>query len=629
MFFVYGSADGWSDLLWPHRWVLYSQTATINGARVWDYNFQLSSWLGVGVLCHEMFHSLGAPDLYHYYTNTSVHPAARWDVMNINMDPPQHMTTYMKMRYGDWIDEIPEITSNGTYTLNPVTSSTNNAYKIASPNTTGEYFVVEYRRKTGTFESSVPGSGLIVYRINTARDGFGNANGPPDELYVYRPGGSDTVNGSPDDAHFSLEVGRTQINDSTDPSSFLADSSNGGLDISDVSSAGDTISFTATVGLSDDFRISVSPESQEICRGSNAQYAVTVSQIGSFTGQVSLLSSGKPSGSTTGFSPNPVSATPGASTFTVSNTVNSPAGTTVITIIGTGSSGSHNDTLSLTVLPQPGVGSLLTPVNGAVNQSTTPTFAWSAVAGATSYTIQIDQDSNFGSVDHSAVVQGTTYSGATLDQGATYYWRIFAGNSCGLGAASSPFSLTTTDGSTVCSNVLLEPGFEGGSQSAWSESSTNGWTLVDATYARSGSYSAWLGGDDNETSRIWQSVSIDAAATSATLSYWYLIGSEDSCGWDEGGLEINGAPVGGHVYDLCTATSTSGTWIQSGQADLLSFAGTSPTLRFFAATDSSALSSLLVDDVFLEVCVPGTPPSQAFTDGFESGDVSSWSSSVP
>ena len=140
-----------------------------------------------------------------------------------------------------------------------MTSSTNNAYKIASPNTVDEYFVVEYRRKTGTFESSLPGSGLIVYRINTAADGVGNMNGPPDELYIYRPGGSDTVNGSPDSAHFSLDVGRTQINDSTNPSSFLADGSNGGLDIFDISSSGATISFTATVGLPDDFGISVSP----------------------------------------------------------------------------------------------------------------------------------------------------------------------------------------------------------------------------------------------------------------------------------------------------------------------------------------------------------------------------------
>ena len=629
VFFIYGSADGWSDLLWPHRWVLYSQTAMINGARVWDYNFQLSSWLGVGVLCHEMFHSLGAPDLYHYYTNTSVHPAAKWDLMNINTEPPQHMTAYMKMRYGEWIDEIPEITTTGTYSLNPLTSSTNNAYIIASPNTVGEYFVIEYRRKTGTFENSLPGSGLIVYRINTARDGVGNKNGPPDELYIYRPGGSDTVNGSPDSAHLSLDIGRTQINDSTNPSSFLTDGSNGGLDIFDISSSGATISFTATVGLPDDFGISVSPSSQEVCRGSNAQFVVTVSQIGSFTGPVTLLSSGQPVGTTAGFNPNPVSATPGTSTYTVSNTINPSAGTSTITIIGNGSSGSHNDEVSLTLLSTPASTSLMTPSNGALNQATELTFTWGAVAGATSYTIQIDDDPNFGSVDHSATVPGTTYSGATLDQGATYYWRVLANNGCGAGTASLPFSLTITDGSTVCSNVLLEPGFESGSQSAWSESSTNGWPLVDAYHPRTGTYSSWLGGGNNETSLIWQSVAIDASASSASLSYWYAIYSEDSCGWDDGGLEINSTPVNGHIYDLCATNNTGSGWLQSGTVDLLSYAGASPTVRFYAATNESASSSLWVDDVVLEVCVPGTSPDMAFTDSFESGDTTSWSSTVP
>ena len=626
VFFISGSPTGWSDLLWPHRWVLWSKTATINGKRVWDYNFQLSSWLGVGVLCHEMFHSLGAPDLYHYYTNTSVHPAGRWDVMNINMDPPQHMTSYMKMRYGEWIDEIPEITATGTYTLNPVTSSTNNAYKIASPNTLNEYFVVEYRRKTGTFEGSVPGSGLIVYRINTAADGYGNKNGPPDELYIYRPGGSDTVNGSPDDAHLSLDVGRTQINDSTNPSSFLSDNSNGGLDISDVGSPGDTISFTVTVSIPDDFRISVSPSSQAVCRGSNAEFAVTISQIGLFTGPVTLSSGGRPVSTTSTFSPNPVAATPGTSTYTVGNTINASAGTSTITVTGTGSSGVHNDSVSLTILPDAGVASLVAPANGAVNQTTTPTFAWGAVAGATSYTIQVDDDANFSSPVHTAVVQSTTYSGASLDQGATYYWRIFASNTCGLGSPSPSFSLSTTDGSTVCSNVLLEPGFEGGSQSAWSESSTHDWPLVDTYRPRTGTYSSWLGGGDSETSLIWQSAPIDAAASSATLSYWYSISSQDSCGWDDGGLEINGTPADGHTYDLCATTNTAGGWIQSGQVDLLALAGTSPDVQFSAATDGSNPSSLWVDDVVLEVCVPGAPPDGTFADGFESGDASAWTS---
>ena len=73
--------------------------------------------------------------------------------------------------------------------------------------------------------------------------GDGNAGGPPDELYAYRPGGTTTANGSPYDAVFSADHGRTAINDDTDPASFLTDGSDGGLLICDVGSIGDTISF--------------------------------------------------------------------------------------------------------------------------------------------------------------------------------------------------------------------------------------------------------------------------------------------------------------------------------------------------------------------------------------------------
>ena len=127
--------------------------------------------------------------------------------MEVDSDPPEHMGAYMKYRYLGWIASIPQITTSGTYSLQPLISATNNCYRIASPNSTTEYFVLEYRRKTGTFESSVPGSGLIVYRIDTAvNDGSGNRNGPPDEVYIYRPGGSPTANGTPDSAHLGIDV---------------------------------------------------------------------------------------------------------------------------------------------------------------------------------------------------------------------------------------------------------------------------------------------------------------------------------------------------------------------------------------------------------------------------------------
>jgi len=242
-FIIKGNSGGWSELLWAHRWSLYSQTVYINSKRVYDYTFQPENQVDVQTLCHEMFHALGAPDLYHY-TSNGVSPVSSWDLMESGGG---HMLTYMKWKYSNntWINTIPQITTTGTYTLNPVTSATNNCYKIASPNSTTQYFMVEYRKKTGTFENNIPGSGLIVYRIDPTISG-GNRNGPPDEVYVYRPGGSSSVNGSPSSAHFSSTVSRTAINDATNPSSFLQNGTAGGLNISNVTTAGTTISFDVT-----------------------------------------------------------------------------------------------------------------------------------------------------------------------------------------------------------------------------------------------------------------------------------------------------------------------------------------------------------------------------------------------
>ncbi len=245
VFIVKGGTTAWSTLLWPHRWSLFTENVYIRDKRVYDYNFQLETHLnssGVGVLCHEMNHSLGAPDLYHYNSHP-VTPIGDWDVMAANHNPPQLMSSYMKFRYGGWIDNIPEITECGVYTLNPLSEEYNNCYKIASPNSATDYFVIEYRRKEGVFESTLPSSGLLIYKVNGQQNGSGNAQGPPDELYVYRPGGSLTVNGSLSQAAFAEDFGRTEFNDNTDPNCFLSNGQPGGIDISNVSAIGETISF--------------------------------------------------------------------------------------------------------------------------------------------------------------------------------------------------------------------------------------------------------------------------------------------------------------------------------------------------------------------------------------------------
>ncbi|GEM_PF-3235882 len=163
--------------------------------------------------------------------------------MAANMTPPQHMSAYVKYKYGQWFASIPVITADQVYTLNPLTSNTGQVYRINSPYTTDEFFLVEYRKKTGIYENSLPGSGLVVWRVNTTC-GNGNADGPPDELYVYRPDGTPTINGTPSLAYFSSDAGRTSINDASNPSSFLSDGTAGGLSIYNIGAPGETISFT-------------------------------------------------------------------------------------------------------------------------------------------------------------------------------------------------------------------------------------------------------------------------------------------------------------------------------------------------------------------------------------------------
>jgi len=245
-FTISGGTGAWASLLWPHRWSLFSYTVSINGKQVSDYLFMLggSSYYNVSTLCHEFFHVLGAPDLYHYDSGSTYSPAGSWDIMCSNASgAPQYMSAFMKYKYGDWINEIPVISEDGVYTLDKLGIEDGTvSYRIDSPNNSNEYFVVEFRKQEGMYESNLPGEGLLVWRIVGGING--NAQGPPDEVYLYRPGGTLTANGQVNSANFSIETGRIAINDSTDPSPFLSNGNTGGLFISEISSsAGETMSF--------------------------------------------------------------------------------------------------------------------------------------------------------------------------------------------------------------------------------------------------------------------------------------------------------------------------------------------------------------------------------------------------
>lgn len=244
---------GSRHMLWPHRSDLVSATGefVINNAKVVgylivfdEYRARLTAPTTLGTICHEMSHSLGTYDLYH--VNDNLNPVGIWDLMSDNQDIPQQMTVYTKYRYCKWVDEIPEISAPGTYTLNPVggTTKENIAYKI-KPVGHDEYFVVEYRKQDG-YDASIPESGLIVYRINPNQSG-GNVgyNGTTrlDEQYIFRPGGSLKSDGNVLQAAFSKESGRTAFGGLAAEKPFYSDGTVANFAIANVSNYGETISF--------------------------------------------------------------------------------------------------------------------------------------------------------------------------------------------------------------------------------------------------------------------------------------------------------------------------------------------------------------------------------------------------
>lgn len=252
-FVVSGTYTGWSDLLWPHKWSLYDRQVYINGKRVYTFNFQLAGsgehYFGVSTLCHEMTHTLGAPDIYHYENYDNVSPGGSWDLMNSNMTPPQQSNSLFKLKYLNWFDSIPELTDSGTYTMQSLASGPNHAYKIASMDRQ-QWYILEYRNYSDTFDSSIPGRGMLIWRYNESRDAD-NADfdffDTPHELWLFRPNSTvDTINGNTANAAFGV-YGRNTFNATSNPHPYLCDGTpDTSFSITNIQVSSDysTVSFT-------------------------------------------------------------------------------------------------------------------------------------------------------------------------------------------------------------------------------------------------------------------------------------------------------------------------------------------------------------------------------------------------
>jgi len=201
-----------------------------------------------------------------------------------------------------------------------------------------------------------------------------------------------------------------------------------------------------------DFYLQASPDTQTICAGSNAVYNVNIGSVSGYNAQVTLSAVSNPGSA--GFSVNPVTP-PGTSTLTLTTPA---AGAYSFDVVGTATGPNvHQDTVGLTVLASaPGSPTLTAPANGATSIGTVPVFTWAAVATASTYNIQVATDAGFSNIVASATGLSTTTwtSNIALSPTTEYFWRVRANNVCGDGVFSSVFSFTTANILTVCGGAV-------------------------------------------------------------------------------------------------------------------------------------------------------------------------------
>jgi len=175
------------ELVWPHsssvaNWGLYFDgklLATYGCSNEWEDIYQVKNNNieivgenpdGIGTFVHEFSHILGLPDLYKtideitptYYT------PGEWSVLdygpyNNNGRTPPAYSTFERNALG-WINLTELTAQSGEVTL-PELNSSNFGYVITNPTNSGEFFLIESRKRSG-WDKYLPADGMLVWHVD-------------------------------------------------------------------------------------------------------------------------------------------------------------------------------------------------------------------------------------------------------------------------------------------------------------------------------------------------------------------------------------------------------------------------------------------------------------------------------
>lgn len=266
----YGTTS--TNRMWSHKWEIPVWTSA-EGVRVADYNISPGLWGTsgsdpgrIGVVCHELGHFFGLPDLYD--TDGSSEGAGNWCLMaggawgfGGSQQYPSHMSPWAKVFLG-WV--TPTTILPGAQSL-PQVETNPTVLRIDSGYPPGEHLLIENRQASG-FDLMIPQSGLAIWHIDSQKGTLSSNSPNNDEGYPGQPGWPGNANHYRNallqaDGNFNLENddnrgdsgdvyrggGVSSISNSTTPNThayqtgFAATNNNS---LTGISAPGATMSFT-------------------------------------------------------------------------------------------------------------------------------------------------------------------------------------------------------------------------------------------------------------------------------------------------------------------------------------------------------------------------------------------------
>jgi len=320
-----------------------------------------------------------------------------------------------------------------------------------------------------------------------------------------------------------------------------------------------------------DFSLSASPSTFSVLPGATATYTVSVMPLYGFAAPVTLSAGGLPSGASASFSPAAIPGS-GTSTMTVTTSANTPGGSSILGITGTGPEElAHNANVTLNVTA-PDFTLTVAPATNSI-------FA----GGNTTYTVTVSALNGFaGTVNLTATglpgAASATFSPSSISSSGTSTFTVtttastptgsstltFTGTSASLThSATATLGVTSSSSTRVISVDFVGLGNSmGGSEVAgvvpksnWNNANgavnETGQPLVDETGAATSAVVTWTADD------VWDEPLTDAPGNVRMMEGYLDNGNMDTTVVNVSGLPPD--PNGYSVYVYANGGITSGT----------------------------------------------------------------------